>query len=185
MAIRAVQAASDSPPRLHIVIAERVDQEYTKNLPETLLDLGARIAHFSHIGLALSNVTDATHLQAGLVSIERELLTLTDSIYRSSLCVATDANCFAKGLQRKSAYTAPGTRGTSKDSDCIILEHVLEVVRQLRAANFQPACIFVSSNHHDFGKAPNPKAPMDIEFAALSIDFMGDIATAMSQARIT
>jgi len=116
-----------------------------------------------------------------LLTLEKELTALTEKVYRSCWSILTEPACIVDATQRRVTGTAPGTRGSSNDADCIIVEHVLEFVRQLRARGFQEPCIFVSSNHKDFGRAPNPKTPLDAEFAALSIDYMKDIADATAQ----
>ncbi len=178
----AVRAASDAPPKLHLIVTEGVDGEYAKNLPETLQDLQERIIHFSQVSLSLPSTADSSPLRSGLASIEKNLEVLTNQIHQSSRTIATEQACVSKARQRLSAGTAPGKRGSTNDADCIIIEHFLEFVAKLRALGFQGSCIFVSSNHRDFGRAPNPKTPLDSEFANLGIDYMGDIASAMEQA---
>lgn len=180
MALKAIQASSATLPKLHLLAPEKVTLEYAKNLPEAIQGLQDRILHFSEISRSLSTAQDSAQLVSGLATIGKELAALTDRIYQSSLSIATEQSCLSSAAQRRATGTAPGTRGSSNDADCIIVEHVLEFVRQLRAVGVQQPCIFVSSNHKDFGRAPIAKSPLDSEFGALSIDYMADIATAMA-----
>jgi len=179
--LRSLQASSATPPELYLAISGQVIQEYTKNLPKVLSDLRDRVSQVSKISNFLLNATDSAQLESTLTSLESNLTDLTDALFKSCLKIAPDHNCASQAAVRLASNMAPAKRGSSNMGDCLVIEHFLELVRQLRAVGFGPPCIFISSNYRDFGAAPNPKASLDIEFASLSVDFMPDIAAAMTQ----
>lgn len=180
-ALNAHQASRATPPKLYLVISEQVAEEYAKNLPEVLEELRSRIAQITQAGNSLLTATDSAQLESTLTTLEAKLTTLTNQIFNSSLTIANDDACVFQAASRLTRNIAPAKRGSSNVGDCLVIEHILVFVRQLRAAGFDQPCIFVSSNYRDFGLAPNPKATLDSEFAAVSIDFMPDIAAAMTQ----
>jgi hypothetical protein len=177
-ALNALQMSSE---KLQLVISEQVTQEYTKNLPEVSQELRGRIAQVSQIGNSLLNATDSAQLGSTLTTLKANLTELTGQIFNSSLTIARDDACVFQAASRLAHNIAPAKRGSSNMGDCLVIEHFLEFIRQLRADGFDQPCIFISSNYKDFGLAPNPKATLDSEFAAISIDYMPDISAALTQ----
>jgi hypothetical protein len=179
--LNALKATSSKPSKLYLVISEQVAQEYARNLPEVLKELQGRISQISQVGSSLLQDIDSAELGSALKSLQTNLTSLTSQIYDSCLQIATDQVCVARSTMRLANYSAPAKRGSTNMGDCLVIEHFLELVQQLRAVKFVQPCIFVSSNHRDFGPAPNPKPPLDSELVALSIDYMPDIAAALAQ----
>lgn len=180
-ALKAHEALSETPAKLQLVISEQVAREYTTNLPEVLKELRDRITQVSLIGRSLLHATESAQLGSTLTTLEANLTSLTNQVFSSCLTIATDKTCVSRATARLASNTAPAKRGSSNLGDCLVIEHFLEFVRQLRADGFGRPCIFVSSNYKDYGKAVNPKAPLDSEFAAISIDYMPDISAALTQ----
>jgi hypothetical protein len=177
----ALQASSETTPNLLLVISEQVVQEYTKNLPGVLQELRGRIAQITQVGNSLLTATDSAQLGLTLTTLEANLTELTSQIFKSSRTIAKDNACAFQAGSRLARNIAPAKRGSSNMGDCLVIEHFLELVRQLRADGFDQPCIFVSSNYKDFGLAANPKAPLDSEFAAISIDYLPDLSAALTQ----
>lgn len=180
-ALNALQALSATPPKLRLVICEQVSQEFKKNLAEVTNELQGRVAQISQAGNSLLSAADSARLGSTLTSLEAKLTALTSQIFDSCLTIATDKACVSGAAARLASSTAPAKRGSSNMGDCLVIEHFLQFVRQLRADGFGQPCIFVSSNYKDYGKIANPKAPLDSEFAAVSIDYMPDISAALTQ----
>jgi len=177
-ALNALQMSSE---KLQLVISEQVAQEYARNLPEVLNELHCRIIQISEVGNSLLDTMTSAQLGSTLTTLKASLTELTSQIFNSSLSIAKDDACVFQAASRLARNITPAKRGSSNMGDCLVVEHFLEFVRQLRAVGFDLPCIFVSSNHRDFGLAPNPKTPLDSEFATISIDYMPDIAAAMAQ----
>jgi hypothetical protein len=179
--LSAIKALSSVHTKLHFILTEQVAQEYTKNLQDVLNELHTRISRVSQIGNSLLQPTDSAQFGSTLASLETNLITLTNQIYDSSLIIATDQACLSQANVRLVSNVAPAKRGSTNKGDCLVIEHFLEIVRQLRSNGFHQPCIFVSSNYRDFGTAPNAKPPLDSEFTAISMDYMPDIAAALTQ----
>jgi hypothetical protein len=149
--LNALQAFSETTPKLQLVISGQVAQEYTKNLPKVLKELRTRIAQITQVGDLLLSATDSAQLGSTLTTLEANLTTLTNRIFNSSLTIAKDDASVFRAASRLARSLAPAKRGSSNMGDCLVVEHFLEFVRQLRADGFDQKCIFVSSNYRDFG----------------------------------
>jgi len=181
MTLRAALASSATPPQLHLLITEQVSQEYANNLHEPVKELGDRVARLSDMAHSLLSANDALSLKLSLENLEDRLTELTGQVRDTSFCIATEASSVSRAALRLANGTAPAKRGSSNLGDCLVIEHFLEFIRAIRANGFTQPCIFVSSNHKDFGRPPNPKPPLDAEFASLSVDYLEDFSATIKQ----
>jgi len=99
---------------------------------------------------------------------------LVDLLSNSEI-VALDTVCDRRAAYRMAAVVPPcRSRGSSNSADCRIIEHYLEIGRQLSAASFPFRVIFVSSNKKDYGEPSNIKYILGVEFSTAKLDYVRD-----------
>ena len=74
---------------------------------------------------------------------------------------------------------APAGQGGKEFKDCLIIEHFLAAGAALRSAGIAETMLFVSSNKNDYGDPPGA-SPLNTEFAAMRLDYVTDLAWAVS-----
>jgi hypothetical protein len=70
------------------------------------------------------------------------------------------------------------SRGSNNSADCRIIEHYLEIARQLSSARFPFRIVFVTSNRKDYGEPNNIKYILGVEFSAVKLDYVRDAHSA-------
>ena len=97
-----------------------------------------------------------------------------DLLNRSEI-VALDTVCERRAAYRMAAVVPPcRSRGSINSADCRIMEHYLEMAKQLSAASFPFRVVFVSSNKKDYGEPSNLKYLLGVEFSAVKLDYVKD-----------
>jgi hypothetical protein len=81
-------------------------------------------------------------------------------------------------------YQAPSARGKSESKDCLIIEHYLKLVTDLRAAGFVERVVFVSSNSNDYGKPTALRPPLDTQFGTAEIEYVNNFQWAVTAAGV-
>lgn len=100
---------------------------------------------------------------------------LSVDLLGSSEIVASDGVCERRAAYRMAAAVPPcRSRGSNNSADCRIIEHYLEIGRQLSAASFPFRVVFVTSNKKDYGEPTNIKYILGIEFSVAKLDYVKD-----------
>jgi hypothetical protein len=86
---------------------------------------------------------------------------LTGQLIASSARLAEDNETRIRALERVMSNRAPASKGTVKD--CLIYEHMLQLMRHVRHAGHRKALVFLTSNTNDFCKSGAPKEPIEGE----------------------
>lgn len=105
--------------------------------------------------------------------VQELLKTLMDDCVDKLAVIESDDACSKRALARAVSDTPPATQGgTAKD--CLVLEHCLEVSRQLRSGGFSKKIVFLSSNTRDYceGSTLALKKPICSEFIELNVVFV-------------
>jgi hypothetical protein len=176
----AARASSSHPPKLHIILFDEIEKELFRNLPGEVARLRIQMIKLSAAGDVSLWKFGALWWRYCVQKIEAELSafagTWKDAGHRVSLVAA----CLPRARSRLAAGIKPGKRGSANLGDCLITEQLLELAGQLRGAGFARDILFVSSNAKDYGIS-TPKAPLDVQFSSLKIDFYQDVQGAMTQ----
>lgn len=181
---RAIDLAAPANRKLHLLIQDEVEIEFNRNVEAVRGELANHFQTLLATGTALLEPADLAAWTSSLISIESDLNNLTNRIIKVSCVVSADPLCMARAQSRLARSIAPGRKGSSNLGDCIIAEHLLEVVTTLRNQGFNDRCIFVSSNIKDFGPIGSPKTHLDQEFGNLNIEYLPDIDAAISALNI-
>lgn len=176
----ALGGASGQPPQLHLVVFAQVEVEVQRNLADEQKRLKQHLRTLDNTGSVLLPAREVAVWKRALENIGQTLMRLPQTWIDASHLVLPDAACLSRAQQRLAAGTAPGKRGSGNVGDCVIVEHLLEMAKSLRNANFAPSLLFVSSNIKDFGRSAL-KAPLDAEFGAVGVDYLPHIEAAMVQ----
>lgn len=100
---------------------------------------------------------------------------LSAELISKSQIAALDTSCDRRAAYRMAAVVPPcRSRGSNNSADCRIIEHYLEIARQLSAAGFSFRVVFVSSNKRDYGEPSNIKYVLGVEFSTVKLDYVKD-----------
>lgn len=176
----AVRASAKTPPELHIIVFKEIERELQRNLPGETARLRTQMAKLTAVGDVSFWTLSAFWWRHCVRRIESNLVDFPDTWKDAAHRVSVEAACLQRARARLAAGIKPGKRGSANVGDCLITEHLLELATQLRSAGFTRDILFVSSNAKDYG-GPTPRAPLDLQFLPLAIDFYQDIQGAMAQ----
>jgi hypothetical protein len=187
-ALRLRDLASGQEPRLSIVTAQVVAEEWARRRDEVTAEVRTEIerhdrrAEILYACAAASEATSGREKPSAFaeLKLERALLGVAETILESALVLERDVTCELRAHRRSIARIPPSRRGT-QGSDCEILEHCLELCRRLDAAGASQPRVFISSNTKDYyGKRPTRLHPLlQGEFAALSLEFVTTLGHAL------
>jgi hypothetical protein len=172
-------AAGQKPAGVQIVILPPVSIEWAEHSNATVGELRVLLkdtdgfsdrlhASAKILGNALRSPVDFQHSL-----IDQDLLALSSDIRTSGTVVARDSDCTDKASTREITKTAPAVKGGAH-KDCLIVEHALQICREIRAAGSTIPCVFLTSNTSEFcavGTKNLLASPLDTEFASVSLTF--------------
>ncbi len=172
---RLLLSAITSPKGIWSLASEIVEQEFRKHENDVeaefralLNSLDACASDLARSGRYKGDYSATAPLASSLHDLSGELLS-------NSEIVALDAVCDRRAAYRMAAMVPPcRSRGSNNSSDCRIIEHYLEVARQLSAASFPFRVIFVTSNKKDYGEPTNLKYILGVEFSTAKLDYVKD-----------
>lgn len=99
------------------------------------------------------------------------LFDLSQNILMSSISLAQDDEISLKANARAIRYDAPARKGAIKD--CVIYEHSLSMMHELRQRSFEQPIAFLTSNTKDFCESDRtPKEPIKTELSALNVELV-------------
>ena len=176
----AVRASTSRPPKLHIILFDEIEHELRRNLPGEIARLRTQMIKLSAAGDVSLSKLSRLWWRYCVRKTEGSLSAFPDTWKEAGHRVSLEAACVPRAKTRLAAGIKPGRRGSANLGDCLITEQLLELTTQLRSAGFAREILFVSSNAKDYG-ASTLKAPLNIQFSSLMIDFYQDVQGAMTQ----
>ncbi len=186
-AMEILDRASQSPPRLWIVMADLVQREWNDNCDRVMLETHKRIEELDKNIKALADVlgylgrvppTPFTVFSG--YGIESQLRSLASNLLVAAAIIKGDDGCSVLANRRSIMGWAPASRGKNALKDCMIIEHYISLCQELSKADFNSKCAFVSSNINDYGKGGRPLPPLDEHLKAVGIEYVTDLAWARS-----
>jgi len=180
MGTKAVRVSRQSPPGLHLIVFDEIEQELLRNLPSEIASLRGHMTKLESAGAISFWRLIAPLWRSGVGRIEATLAAFPARWKDSSHRISQDAACMLRARARLTAGIKPAKRGNANVGDCLITEQLLELAAQLRSGGFSKEIVFVSSNKKDYG-GPALTSPLNVEFASYSIDFFQNIQGAMTQ----
>jgi hypothetical protein len=182
-----VALASQSPPRLWIVTAELVQNEWNDHCGRVEIETRKRI---NELDRNIKGLTEVLRYLGSVPpvgvtvfsghAIESQLTSLAASLLSAATIIQRDDGCSALANRRAIMCWAPASKGKDSVRDCTIIEHYISVCQQLVEAGFNSKCVFVSSNVNDYGKGGRPLPPLDEHFRVARIEYVTDLAWARS-----
>jgi hypothetical protein len=172
---------------VHVVATTTIENEFQEHLRPTTLELERSLADLAAKNAAVINAIECVGLSyrftvdgfAG-IKLTDALQKIAQDVFAAGMVLDRDPDCATRAFTRVERYHAPAARGKSESKDCLIIEHYLKLVGDLRAAGFTEKALFVSSNSADYGKAPTLRAPLDTEFRACSIEYVNNFQWALA-----
>ncbi len=168
-----------NPREAWSLASEIVEQEFRRHesIVETRLEtllkaLDSCASDLRRSGRYTLNYSVTAPIASSLHDLSVDLLSNTE-------IVALDPVCDRRAAFRMAAVVPPcRSRGSNSSADCRIIEHYLEIAKQLTAAGFPFRVVFVSSNKNDYGEPKNIKYVLGVEFAAAKLEYVKDAHSA-------
>lgn len=182
-----VLKASREPKQLWIVAATLVINESNEKLEAVEEDL---VQHVKKVDIDLEKLritantlfstSEVKPLSFGQMNIPHTLRNIAENLLKTAIVIARENDCKLRAGDRVADGKRPSQKGKEEYKDCEIIEHYLEVSRQLRNRGFQEKCVFVSSNKKDFCEKNTTKIhpDLDTDFKEVGLEYAGDIAWA-------
>jgi hypothetical protein len=176
-ALRMIDAASETPPRLVVLRAAQVDLELLSNAPSVEDDaqrgLNRFRAHAKRID-DLAAVLGATpgsgtlHLQNHVAESRK----LFDRWCAAGWTVQQTLEIAGKAMVRVNGAIAPASHGNQNAKDCLVIETYLRALQDLRAAGLTSPAVFLSSNTKDYcSTGSRLESALVPDFATVQMDY--------------
>ena len=185
-----IEMASESPPSLWVVAAEIVRNEWADNCEQIADDTQRRICELDQSIKVLAEVLN--HLGLARLGelpnfpsypIRSRLRGMAENLLGVAKVLGEDYGCSILASRRSIMGWAPASKGKDELKDCMIIEQYISLCRMLRETGFSPKCVFISSNVKDYGRGGRPLPPLDKNFEDVGIEYVTDLAWAMSIVR--
>jgi hypothetical protein len=182
-----VALASQSPPRLWILAAELVRNEWNDHCGRVEIETRKRI---NELDRNIKGLTEVLRYLGSVPpvgvtvfsghAIESQLKSVAETLLRVAAIIQGNDGCSALATRRAIMCWAPASKGKDAVRDCTIIEHYISVCQQLSETGFKFKRVFVSSNVNDYGKGGRPLPPLDEHFKTAGIEYVTDLAWARS-----
>lgn len=140
--------------------AARTRDETAKHMLKVRADYEVIRAILGEQGGTLPSVSFASK---GLANSLRNIST---GLLNVSLVLDREDGPSLRAVTRSADGIAPSSKGNI--NDCLLHEHMLELLRKLNEKGFSERKVFLTSNKTDFMIGNRPKAPIDTELAGFS-----------------
>lgn len=183
-----VEASRASPSRLSLVLSQKVSEEWERNIE----NVAAQAVEWTvELCNGLSKLQELSRLLgSGLIvppnpvdhsSTISILTALAQNVRDAGTVLDSDVRCERLAFERCIQGIPPAGQGECL-GDCIILEHYLELCRQLRSKAFNGACVFATSNTKDYcGKMRELHPDLVEQFRPIKLKWAGDLAWALHE----
>ena len=180
-----VALVGQTPPKVHLLVADIVATEWTDNIRSACDELTRAVSVFEHLTQVIVATGIVTHptVSPALAGLSPDLEARSLALLTACRAINRDVGAANAALDRVVAKRRPSHKKEVKDS--YILEHCLAVARELGGATFQKRMLFVSSNTKDFADPGSTAVHTDLasDFATAGLGYAGTIAIAVAQLR--
>jgi len=171
-----VSSSQNIVPNLWVVILPGIYKEWREHSQNTKkeltehwskLDATIEIAHASANAVNIALPSAIIYSDLG---IENILLGLSEKFLSNAIFISTDSDCVNRAYLRLLNKEAPSQKG-GEMKDCTIIEHCLELCKQLRNVGFTKNCVFNTSNTKDFCRPSSSElqVPLNVQFDAVNL----------------
>lgn len=144
--------------------AKTVKDEVKKSIDKVATNYEMIKVSAEHHGLSMPKIDFYSH------SISQKLFDLSECLINTSIKICQEEGPSLKATKRALGNIPPAKKG--KIPDCLLYEHMIELVGQLNGNGFSKKCIFITSNTNDFCDSSGyPKTQIKSELLSLSIQF--------------
>jgi hypothetical protein len=150
---RLLQAAvTKIPKKIHLAVGSPTATEWADHIGEVVSDCTTAVNSYDSLAdvYGYMAVPGVAHLPAPVPNLPKLLRDLSADLLASIITLDHDAGAMDRAIKRVINAKKPATKGGRGVKDAVIMEHSLEMTRQLRLAGFLETCVFVSSNTTDF-----------------------------------
>lgn len=187
---RFLVGASSAPPSVHLVIADKVDQEWKASINSVEDELMAHLSRMEHDIDRLDKCALALGLAQPPLQRNGSLLTfsprpLSNALLSAASVIEEEMQIKMAAFHRESRGIAPAKKGKGCLGDCIIVETVIQATEQLRSSAYLSPIVFLTSNTKDFTDTNGMLHPeLAPRFSGLGIRFCTQWPHALHEAGI-
>ncbi len=171
-----------------IVINETIKDEWSDNIKNTVSDLKREI---SKITMTYKNIIDVykfimpssnlelSNLRVADLNIHLKILSST-FLERANVIQRADKHA-VNAMKRVRENILPAQKGKAEAKDCEIFESFIDLAKNLQLNGYNGKILFVTSNHHDFGK-PNVSTSLSKELGTHNAELINSLSWGLSVA---
>lgn len=185
-AINLIKAAQSNPRGLWLVASSLVCDEIYDSLAIPKFELEKVIKDIDDIISGLNNAISIIGPYKGISRFCDQRFNLAEDLMRIASDIASEVIVIDISDDQRVAAThrvaqcKPPAKKGGQLNDCLIIEHYLELCKQLRIMGFDNNCVFTSSNKNDYCRNGCLAPSLKIEFDAVQLNYSGDLAWAKS-----
>jgi hypothetical protein len=145
------------PKTIHLVIGSPTKTEWADHIDKTESECATAINCCNAVTATCGflAIPAPLPLPRGTEGLPGLLRQLSADLLGAAVTLDLNAAAMRRAITRVIASQLPARKGGTGAKDAIIVEHAVELTKQLRAAAFTGACVFASSNTRDFGEPPS------------------------------
>jgi len=172
-------AARQTPRKAWIVIAPPIPIEWAEHSVATTENLSVELRRIDELLEVLHTLEPIAKFPLGSrisysdLEIGAGLSNISQNFLLSGIEIQSDHDSTVKASFREISKTPPAAKGGAH-KDCMIVEHVIAVCRELDNHSFAANKVFLTSNTHDFcepGSRSTLQATLAEEFESVGLEF--------------
>jgi hypothetical protein len=174
---------------ISLAVTDTIVTEFRAHLAPVCTELEGHIRTLESKNLSIINAMESVGLSYqfninGLADqkLPEKLRELAENLLSSAFTLQRDKECGNRAHDRVDLLRAPASKGKSESKDCLIIEHFLELVKQLRETGYNEKVVFVTNNSKDYGQPGALLPPLGLEFKKVQIEYCNNFAWALSVA---
>ena len=185
-AIDLLKLKNASNPKIIIVINETIKKEWDDNIKSTIIHLEKEIrkandAYRDIISIYKNLNQDLTvnYLDLQHINLAVNLEKISSNFLDNAYILCREDGHSVNAMKRIFQNILPAQKGKSEPKDCEIFEAFLDLSSALRKDKYQGDILFVTSNHHDYGK-PGIDSSLNEELDKIDSKLVNSLSWALS-----
>lgn len=164
-----------NPKSVHLFVGSPTPKEWNEHINKVEDECEDAIETCENVGAVCGHLgmTTPSPLPAGTGILPASLRQLSSDLLTACVVMDHQADAMDRAGHRIIDSRLPARKKGTGAKDSIIVEHAIELARQLRRAGFNEPCIFISSNTTDFAAPSSTDVHPDLGavFTAARLDY--------------
>lgn len=141
-----------TPKTIHLFVGSPTPKEWSEHIDTVVQECEDAIETCENVASVCAHLgmTTPSPLPAGTGTLPASLRQLSNDLLTACVVIDHQADAMDRAGHRIIESRLPARKKGTGAKDSIIVEHAIELTRQLRKASFNQSCVFISSNTTDF-----------------------------------